>query len=58
MTWTSCRVFSATLHRQRQTLGEQVTEWIRRERVEVVDVVVRQSSDREYHCISVVVFHR
>lgn len=55
------KVFAATLFQQRQTLGEQVTEWLQsaaktRPGFEVVDIQVRQSSDKAYHCISIVVF--
>ena len=55
------QVFAATMVHQRATLGEQVTAWLeeaRRTRTgfEVVDIVVRQSSDEAYHCISIVVF--
>ena len=55
------KVFAATMFQQRQTLGEQVTEWLQRAATtqpgfEVVDIVVRQSSDRAYHCITIVVF--
>lgn len=52
------KVFSATKARDRDALGEKVTEWMRRNReLEVVEVVVRQSSDREFHCLSLVVFY-
>ena len=54
------RVFSATMFAQRQTLGETVTRWLEeaRERpgFEVVDIVVRQSSDNAFHCISIIIF--
>lgn len=55
------RVFAATMVHQRATLGEQVTAWLEEARrtrpgFEVVDVVVRQSSDEAYHCITIVVF--
>lgn len=57
------RVFCATMIQQRQALGEQVTAWIaaaRRDRpgFEIVDVVMRQSSDAAFHCVSCVVFFR
>lgn len=54
------KIISATMVEQRRTLGEQVTQWLenaRRERpgFEVVDIVIRQSSDDAYHCISAVI---
>jgi len=55
------KVFAATMVAQRQTLGEQVTAWLedaRRSRpgFQLVDMVVRQSSDEAFHCISITVF--
>ena len=54
-------VIAATMFQQRQTLGEQVTEWLEnaaktRPGFQLVDIVVRQSSDEEYHCISIIIF--
>ena len=49
------KVFSATKARDRGILGERVTEWLSaRPGIRVLDVVVAQSSDREFHCISIV----
>jgi hypothetical protein len=51
------QVFSATLARDRAALGERVTAFLKdNSNVEVVDTVVRQSSDREFHCLSIVMF--
>ena len=55
------RVFSATMIAQRQTLGESVTAWLeearaRRPGFQLVDIVVRQSSDNAFHLISIIVF--
>ena len=56
--YTGVKVFSATKARERTQLGERVTEWLHNhEEVEVVDTVVRQSSDNEFHCLSIVVFY-
>ena len=53
------KVFSCTLHRERDQLGEVVSAWLRNHSdLEIVDINVRQSSDSEFHCISVVVFYR
>jgi hypothetical protein len=52
-------VFSATKVRERQQLGETITRWLRQHpEYDVVDKVVTQSSDREFHCISVTLFYR
>ena len=49
------RVFSATKYRDRTSLGEKVTEWLRANpTVQILETVVRQSSDREFHCLSIV----
>ena len=51
------KVFSATMVRQREVLGERVTEWIRdNSDVHVLRTVVAQSSDQQFHCLSIVLF--
>jgi hypothetical protein len=58
--YDGCKVFSATKARERVGIGDRVTEWVREVAKKgwyVVGTVVRQSSDREYHCLSVVVFY-
>lgn len=52
------KVFSATKAREREELGERTTEWLRNNKVEVVDTIVTQSSDREFHCLTITVFYR
>jgi hypothetical protein len=54
------KVFSATKQRDREELGETVTRWLdkNRDTVEIVDKIVSQSSDSEYHCLSVTLFYR
>ncbi len=49
------KVFSATIWRKRQALGEVVTEWIRSSGARVVDKWIVQSSDASFHCISIVI---
>lgn len=51
------KVFSATKARDREELGDRVTAWLRgQDDFEVIDVVVTQSSDREFHCLSITLF--
>jgi len=50
------KVFSATKAREREALGEKVTAWIRDNNMRVVDKVVKQSSDSEFHCLTIVLF--
>lgn len=53
------KVFSATKFREREGLGERLTEWIvRNPDLEVVDKVVTQSSDHEFHCLTITVFYQ
>jgi len=57
--FTGVKVFSATKAKEREELGESVTRWLRNNtNVEIVDRVVSQSSDDEFHCLSVVLFYR
>jgi hypothetical protein len=59
MSFTGVKVFSATKAREREELGETVTRWIRSNTaVEIVDRVVTQSSDDEFHCLTIVLFYR
>ena len=53
------KVFSATMVADRQVLGEKVTQWMadNAESVDVVDIVVTQSSDHAFHCIAITVFY-
>jgi folate-dependent tRNA-U54 methylase TrmFO/GidA len=56
---TGVKVFSTTLARDRDALGEVITRWIHEHpELEIVDKAVRQSSDRQFHCLSVTLFYR
>ena len=53
------KVFTATKAREREALGEVVTEWIRSNPAyEVTDTVVTQSSDSEFHCLTITLFYQ
>jgi hypothetical protein len=59
MSFTGVKVFSATKAREREELGETITRWIRSNAgLEIVDRVVTQSSDDEFHCLTIVLFYR
>jgi hypothetical protein len=59
VTFTGVKVFSATKAKEREELGETITRWLRANpELEIVDRVVSQSSDDEFHCLSVVLFYR
>ena len=53
------KLFSATKAREREFLGETITDWIRTHpEFEIVDKLVMQSSDAEFHCLSITVLYR
>jgi len=57
--FTGVKVFSTTLARDREMMGETITEWITKNpNAEIVDKLVTQSSDKEFHCLSVTLFYR
>lgn len=50
------KVFSATMQRDRDALGEKVTAWLRDQRALQVDEIrTLQSSDSQFHCITIIV---
>jgi len=52
------KVFSATMIRDRNELGDKVTEWMRANpHLTIVDYVVSQSSDNSFHCIVISLFY-
>jgi hypothetical protein len=52
-------VFSTTMQRGREQLGERISRWLANHPDLVpVDTVVAHSSGREFHCLTVVVFWR
>ena len=53
-------VFSATKQKERDELGETVTRWLdgNLAHIEIVDKQVTQSSDNQYHCITITLFYR
>lgn len=56
MRYDRIKVFSATKVSDRRALGEVITEWLAEYTGQVVDQVVRQSSDQSYHCLSIILF--
>jgi hypothetical protein len=56
--FTGVKVFSATKAREREELGEHVTQWIRdNPNSRIIDKIVTQSSDREFHCLTITIFY-
>ncbi len=57
--FTGVKVFSTTLARDRERMGEAIGRWLAENPgLEVVEKAVAQSSDKEFHCVSIVLFYR
>jgi hypothetical protein len=51
------KVFTATKAKDREAIGEQVTAWLAaRPGLQLLKSIVAQSSDAEFHCLSIVLF--
>ena len=58
MNFSGVKVFSATKAKDRDELGENVTRWIRDNPTsKIIDKIVTQSSDREFHCLTITIFY-
>lgn len=57
--YNAVRLFSATKARERDRLGEQIRQWMSAHQFSSSDVhlEVRQSSDAEFHCLTIAVFY-
>jgi hypothetical protein len=52
------KVFTATKAKERELLGEAVTQWLRdNPRARIVDKIVTQSSDDQFHCLTITLFY-
>ncbi len=59
MSFSGVKVFSATKAREREEISERINDWLAANKnFEVVDKVVTQSSDREFHCLTITVFYK
>jgi hypothetical protein len=57
--FTGVKVFTTTLARDREAMGDAIGRWLAEHPdLEVVDKQVTQSSDREFHCLSITLFYR
>jgi len=53
------KIFSATKARDREVLGDVITEWIRlHPENQVFEKIVTQSSDSEFHCLAITLFYQ
>ncbi len=57
--FTGVKVFSATKAKEREEISEHVNRWLKSNSdLEIVDRVVCQSSDNEFHCYSMLLFYK
>jgi hypothetical protein len=57
--FTGMKVFSTTLARDREVMGDTITRWLQEnQQLEIVDKIVTQSSDKEFHCLTITLFYR
>lgn len=57
--FTGMKVFSTTLARDREQMGDNITRWLHdNAQLEIVDKIVTQSSDKEFHCLTITLFYR
>jgi len=57
--FTGVKVFSATKAREREELGEVITRWIKANpHIRIVGRDVTQSSDHEFHCLTISLFYQ
>lgn len=56
--FTGVKVFSATKAWEREQISERINEWLAANPgVDIVDKVVTQSSDSEFHCLTITLFY-
>lgn len=59
MDFDGMEIFSASKHEERARLGKAVTEWrARNPTFDITDVRLTQSSDNEFHCVTIAVFYK
>jgi hypothetical protein len=57
--FTGCKVFSATLARDRDAMSDTINGWLAKHSdVDVVDKTVTLSSDKQFHCLTIILFYR
>ncbi len=59
LSFNAIKVFSTTLARDREQMGENITRWLKENSgIEIVDKIVTQSSDKEFHCLTLTIFYK
>jgi hypothetical protein len=53
------KIFSATMFADRGQLGDRITAWIANgPQRKLTDIIVTQSSDAAFHCITISIFYQ
>ena len=59
MDYTGVKLFCATKAKEREALGDYITMWLRdHPDLDITGKVVKQSSDAEFHCLTIALFYR
>lgn len=59
MNFDGMMMLSASKHAEREKMGAEVTAWRQRNpTLEIVDVRTLQSSDSEFHCVTIIIFYK
>ena len=59
LSFNAIKVFSTTFARDREQMGENITRWLKENSgIEIVDKIVTQSSDKEFHCLTLTIFYK
>ena len=57
--FTGCKVFSATLARDRDAMTDTINGWLAKHpELDIVDKTVTLSSDNQCHCLTIILFYR
>lgn len=59
MDFDGMEIFSGSKHTERKEMGASVTAWRRNNPdVSIVEVRTLQSSDSEFHCVTIIIFYK
>jgi hypothetical protein len=59
MQYQALKVFTATKAKEREFLGQGVNAWLSKNQglIEIVHTEVKQSSDQQFHCLTIIIFY-
>jgi hypothetical protein len=59
MDFDGVKIFSVTKPKERAWLSDDITQWLNdNPGLQIVDKVVLQSSDRQFHCLTYVFYYK